>query len=173
MNLLRHFVLHRLNATFLLLGCQASCLTSLALCSRLAATTALFRLRVHFLALRSQRHDYVAPLLLRCEFNSPQIADFLSKSPQQINTADRTRLFSSSQHDGDLHLVSSGEEARNVTLLHFKIVFVNLEAETDFLDLSGALVSASFTCLDLFVVFELAVINELGYRRFGIGRHLD
>ena len=42
-----------------------------------------------------------------------------------------------------------------MALLHVEIVVVDLQAETNLLDFRGALVTTSFTSLDLLVVLEL------------------
>jgi len=60
-----------------------------------------------------------------------------------------------------------------MALLHVEIVVVDLQAETNLLDFRGALVTTSFTSLDLLVVLELAVIDELGDRRLRVRGHLD
>ena len=58
-------------------------------------------------------------------------------------------------------------------LLDLEIMAVNLEAETDFLDLGSALITTGLAGLDLLGVLEFAVIDELGHRWFGVRRHLD
>ena len=52
-------------------------------------------------------------------------------------------------------------------------MIIDLQAEADLLDFGGALVTAGLTGLDLLVVLELAVIDQLGDGRLGVGRHLD
>ena len=128
---------------------------------------------MHLLALRGQRHDDVASLLLRCVFHSAQVGDLLGETLQHLHTADRAGLLTSAKHDGDLDLVACVEETLNVALLDFEVVVVDLEAETNLLDFRGALVASRFALLDLLVVLELAVIDQLGNRRLRIGRHLD
>lgn len=58
-------------------------------------------------------------------------------------------------------------------LLGFKVMLVNLQAETNFLDFGGALVTTCLTLFDLLVVLVLAIVNELGNGRLCIRRHLN
>ena len=60
-----------------------------------------------------------------------------------------------------------------MTLLDLEVMVVDLQAETDLLDLGSVLITAGLTGLDLLVVLELAVIDELGDRRLCVGCHLD
>ena len=113
------------------------------------------------------------PSLLRSEFDSAVFLHFAGKSLQQLDAADRSGLFTTAQHNGDLDLVSAVQEAHHMALLDVEVMVVDLQTEANFLDFRGALIAAGLTSLDLLVVLVLAVIDELGDRRLRVGRHLD
>ena len=112
----------------LLLGRQASRLTSLTLGAGLGATTALLGLGMHLLALRREGHDDVATLLLRLGLNGAEFLDIVGQTLQQFHTTDRAGDLTTAQHDGDFDLVASVEEAGHMALLHVEIVVVDLLA---------------------------------------------
>ena len=126
----------------LLLGRQTGGLAGLTLGTGLIATTTLLGLGVNLLALRRERHDDVAAFLLRSEFDGAVFLHFAGESLQQLDAADRSGLFTTAQHDGDLDLVSAVQEAHNMALLDVEVMVVDLQTEANFLDFRGALVAA-------------------------------
>ena len=60
-----------------------------------------------------------------------------------------------------------------MSLLHREIVVINLQSETDFLQLGVRLVTASITGLLGRFVLLLSVVHEFCNRRLGVGCNLD
>jgi hypothetical protein len=118
-------------------------------------------------------HGHVAPVLLRRRLDGTQLGHVLGEALQQPEPQLRTGLLASAEHDGDLDLVATLEEAHDVALLGLVVMGVDLGAELLLLDRGQLLVPAGLPGLLRALVLELAVVHELADRGAGLGRDLD
>ncbi len=81
---------------------------------------------MNLLALRCERHDDIAAFLLRSEFDGAVFLHLAGETLQELDATDRTGLLATAQHDGDLDLVSTVQEAHNMALLDFEVMVVDL-----------------------------------------------
>ena len=81
--------------------------------------------------------------------------------------------FSSTEHDGDLHLVPVGEEFADFAGLGVEVTVTDLRAVLHLLDGDGAGFLPGFLVSLLELVEEFRVIKDLADRRVGRGRDLD
>ena len=84
--------------------------------------------------MRTKNHDHVATVLLRRRLHEPQLLDVLGQALQKSEAQLGTVLFTTAEHDGDLHLVASVEESNYVTLLGLVVVLVDLGTKLHLLD---------------------------------------
>ena len=81
--------------------------------------------------------------------------------------------FAAAEANGDLDLVAVVEETPGTTQLDLVVVDIDARAHLDFLDVDGLLFFARLGGLLLLLVLELAVVEDLAYRRVGVRRYLD
>lgn len=84
-----------------------------------------------------------------------------------------SRLFTSTEHDGDLDLGSLIQESDHVTLLRLVIVIIDLGTKLLLLDHSLLLVLTSFAGLLVLLVLELAEVHDLDYGWLRVRCNLD
>src|ERR1035437_5458478 len=137
------------------------------------ALATLFGLGLCFLLGRTDHHDHVATVLLRCALDKAKVTDVSGETLQQAIAELRPRLLTAAEHDGHLDLVTGLEEPLDMALLGGVVVRVDLRTELDLLDDRVDLVLAGFPLLDGCFVLELAEVHELGDRRLCHRGHLD
>ena len=81
--------------------------------------------------------------------------------------------LAAAEADGELHLVAAFDEAARGAHLEVEIVVVGLRAELDLLYFDDALLALRLALLLLFLVLELAVVEDLADWRNRLGVDLD
>ena len=102
-----------------------------------------------------------------------QLGHVLGEPLQQPEPQLGAGLLATAEHDRDLDLVATLEEAHDVALLGLVVVGVDLRSELLLLDHGELLVAAGLPGLLRALVLELAVVHELADRRAGGGGDLD
>src|SRR5580700_1406948 len=122
---------------------------------------------------RRQHHDHLPPLEAGVHLD---LGDFFGVTLEAIEKPDAKLLvghFAAAEPQRHLDLVAFLEEALHRAHLHLVVMIVDHWPELDFLDLDHLLLLAGFRLLLLFLVLELAEIQELADRRSGVGGDLD
>ena len=122
------------------------------------------RARPGRLLVGSDHHGHVAPILLRGRLDRTQLGHVLGEPLQQPEPQLGAGLLATAEHDGDLDLVPTFEEAHDVALLGLVVMGVDLRAELLLLDHRELLVAAGLPGLLRALVLELAVVHELADR---------
>src|SRR5690606_8703783 len=125
------------------------------------------------LLVRSDHHRHVPPVLLGCGLDRTQLRHVLCEALEQPESQLGAGLLAAAEHDRDLDLVPTLEEAHHVALLGLVVVGVDLRPELLLLDRGELLVAAGLPGLLRALVLELAVVHELADRRAGLRRDLD
>src|SRR5439155_17368953 len=125
------------------------------------------------LGARSEDHDHVTAVLLRCRLDDAELSDLLLEPTQEPVPQLRAALLASAEHDRHLDLVALLQEPHHVTLLGLVVVRVDLRPELHLLDDGLLLVTPGLARLDVALVLELAKVHELAHRRAGHRRDLD
>ena len=125
-----------------------------------------------FDGLGGQEHKHISSLKLRRLFNVGELCAGLCKPVHGIIAMLGMPHLTAAEPNGDLHLVAFFQKALCVTQLCIKIVGINVERQTDFLDFHHALVLSGFLFPLGLLETELAVIDDLAHRRLCLGRDL-
>ena len=123
--------------------------------------------------MRCQDHDHVAAVLLGRALHEPELGDIGGEPLQQPEPELGTGLLPTAEHDGDLDLVPSLEEANDVTLFGLVVVRIDLRPELHFFDDRQDLVAPGLPGLLRALVLELSVVHELADGWAGVRGDLD
>jgi hypothetical protein len=101
------------------------------------------------------------------------LGNVLCELLQQADTELRALLFTATELDHGLDLVTLREELQCVLLLGLVVMGVDLQTEADLLEDRVGLVLAGFASLDRRLVLVLAEIHQLAHGGLGVRGHLD
>ncbi len=122
---------------------------------------------------RRKHHHHLPSFELRLGFDLGDRRYLFPNLVQKLHAEFHMRHLATPESQRELHLVAFLEEAAHGFHLHLIVMGVDVRPHLDFFDLDDLLVLASFGRLLLVGVFQLAEIEDLGDRRFRIGRNLD
>ena len=111
---------------------------------------------------------HVAAFHLGLAFDNCHILQVIGKTLKDGQALFGVGHLAAAEHDRDLDLVSTLQEAKHVLLLGGVVAHVDLRAELHFLGFDLVLVLTSLLCLDGLVVLELAVVHDAADRRISL-----
>ena len=122
---------------------------------------------------RRQQHHHLASFEARLRFDLGNRCGVDFHAVEQFIAKLLVRHFATAEAQGDLDLIALFEEALHRAHFHVVIVVVDHRPELDLLDLDDFLFFAGFRRLLLRLELVLAVIQDLGDGRNGVGGDLD
>ena len=118
-----------------------------------------------------KEHQHIASFQFGGFFNVCEFSAGIRKLPHDLIAKLRMAHLTAAKTNGYLYLIPFAYKPLGVSQLGIKIMGINVERKTDFLDLHHALIFSSFFFpLGLFKT-ELAVIDDLAHRRLCLGRN--
>src|SRR5574340_799892 len=114
-----------------------------------------------FFANGRHEHEHVAPLEFGLALHERDLADLAFELLEDREPALCVDHLTAAEHDRDLDLRASFQEAHDVLLLGLVVVLVDLRSELDLFDLDPSLVLAGLLCLLFHFVLVLAVVHDL------------
>ena len=117
---------------------------------------------------RGKHHDHLPAFHFWHGFDLGQLFHFLTHPVQYLGTQFLMGHFPPAKPQGNLHLVASVDEFADIAHLHLIIMFVDIGAEFDFLDVNDLLPLFGFIGALLGLILEFTVIKDLAYRRVNI-----
>jgi hypothetical protein len=122
---------------------------------------------------RSQHHDHVATVDSWFEFDLSDIGNFFGDAIQDLLAELWAVHLATSEHDGQLDLVTFSQEVSDLTGLRVEVARADLDSVFHFLDAEVLCFAAGLTGLLRSVELELAVVHDATHRRLGHGRDFD
>src|SRR5690554_2945475 len=121
---------------------------------------------------RSQHHRHVATLHGRGLLDHGLIAQFVDQSLEQLPPELGTLLFTTTEADRHLDLVTFGEELLGLAAVDVEVMVSDPYLHPKLFDRGARLLLARFTIPDGLFVFVLAVVHQAADRWIGVRRHL-
>lgn len=122
---------------------------------------------------RSQHHDHLATFETGLGLDLGVFLGFGTDLQQEITTDLLVGHFPTAETQRDLDLVAIVEEPAHRLHLHVIVMLVDVWPHLDFFDVNGLLLLTRFGSLFLFLILELAEVENLADRRVGVRRNLD
>src|SRR5690606_8219621 len=121
---------------------------------------------------RRQDHHHLAALEAGLGLHLGKVAEVSLDALQKVIADMLVGHFAAAEPQGDLHLVALVEEPLYGPHLHVVVVIIDARAHLDLLDFDDFLVLARFGSLLLFLILELAEVENFTHGRVGVRRHL-
>ena len=115
-----------------------------------------------------QHHHHLAAFHLWHGLNPGGFFHFLTHTLEHLRTEFLMRHLTATETQGDLHLVTGIDELPDVFHFDLIIVFINIRAELDFLNIDNLLLLAGFVGALLGLILEFPEIQDFAYRRVNI-----
>src|ERR1700730_2452737 len=123
--------------------------------------------------LRRHHHDHLAAFHAWVLLDLGELVEIVAHAHQHVHAEFLMRQLAAAEAHGHLDLVAFLDEFEHAAHLDVVVVVIDAGAQLDLLDLDDLLLLARLVAALLFLVFELAEIEDLDHRRVSIGGDLD
>lgn len=122
---------------------------------------------------RGQNHHHLAALKFGLCLNLGGVHGVFLHALKQFHAQFLVRHFTATEAQGDLDLVAIVKKACHRLHLHAVVMNINIRSHLDFFDFNCLLLFSCLRCFFLILIFQLAQINDLAYRRLSIRHDLN